>query len=133
MRLGNTFKYVLPYLVLYRFFAFIIMPKANHKQSRLLFINEAKKLYQKEFIKWFKLTAEINPVLRWFRQVELNIPTFYIMGEEDYMFLPSVKKVVESHYKTAELYVVEKCGHVVNVEQPSVFNAQVLRFLKGFK
>jgi pimeloyl-ACP methyl ester carboxylesterase len=27
MRLGNTFKYVLPYLVLYRFFAFVIMPK----------------------------------------------------------------------------------------------------------
>ncbi len=29
MRLGNTFKYVLPYLVLYRFFAFVIMPKKN--------------------------------------------------------------------------------------------------------
>lgn len=71
MRLGNMFKYVLPYLVLYKFFAFVIMPKKNHKQSRLLFINEAKKLYQKEFIKWFKLTAEINPVLRWFRQKEL--------------------------------------------------------------
>lgn len=133
MRLGNAFKYVLPYLVLYRFFAFIIMPKANHKQSRLLFINEAKKLYQKEFIKWFKLTAEINPVLRWFRLVELNIPTLYVMGEEDYMFLPSVKKVVESHYKTAKLCVIEKCGHVVNVEQSSVFNTKVLCFLKDFK
>src|SRR5690606_5540663 len=79
MKLGNTFKYVLPYLILYRFFAFVIMPKKNHKQSRLLFINEAKKLYQKEFIKWFKLTAEINPVLKWFRQVELNIPTLYFI------------------------------------------------------
>lgn len=133
MRLGNVFKYVLPYLVLYRFFAFVIMPNKNHKQSRLLFINEAKKLYQKEFIKWFKLTAEINPILRWFRQVELNIPTFYIMGEEDYMFLPSVRKVVENHRKTAQLFVVEKCGHVVNVEQAAVFNSEVLKFLKRFK
>lgn len=130
MRLGNVFKYVLPYLVLYRFFAFVIMPNKNHKQSRLLFINEAKKLYQKEFIKWFKLTAEINPVLRWFRQVEVNIPTLYIMGEEDYMFLPSVKKVVQNHYKTAKLLVVEKCGHVVNVEQASVFNDNALAFLE---
>lgn len=133
MRLGNIFKYVLPYLVLYRFFAFVIMPNKNHKQSRLLFINEAKKLYQKEFIKWFKLTAEINPVLKWFRQVELNIPTLYIMGEEDYMFLPSVRKVVESHWKTAQLFVVEKCGHVVNVEQPAVFNTEVLKFLRTFQ
>lgn len=129
MRVGNLFKYILPYLILYKLFAFIIMPKANHKHSRILFINEAKKLYQKEFIKWFKLTAEINPVLRWFRQVELNIPTLYIMGEEDYMFLPSVKKVVEAHYKTAKLYVIEKCGHVVNIENSNVFNRQALEFL----
>ncbi|WP_428225399.1 alpha/beta fold hydrolase [Flavobacterium sp.] len=133
MRVGNLFKYMLPYLVLYRLFAFIIMPKKNHKQSRLLFINEAKKLYQKEFIKWFKLTAEINPVLRWFRQVELNIPTLYIMGEEDYMFLPSVRKVVEAHYKSAKLFVIAQCGHVVNVEQARVFNDQTIAFLKQLK
>lgn len=131
MRLGNIFKYVLPYLVLYKFFAFVIMPNKNHKQSRLLFINEAKKLYQKEFIRWFKLTAEINPILKWFRQQELNIPTFYVMGEEDYMFLPSVRKVVEKHYKSSKLFVIEKCGHVVNVEQPSIFNKEVILFIQN--
>ena len=129
MRLGNLFKYILPYLVLYKFFAFVIMPKKNHKQSRLLFINEAKKLYQKEFIKWFKLTAEINPLLRWFRQMELNIPTLYVMGREDYMFLPSVRKVVEQHHKSSQLYVIENCGHVVNVEQPNIFNEVVISFI----
>lgn len=133
MKLGNTFKYVLPYLVLYRFFAFVIMPKRNHKNSRNLFINEAKKLYQKEFIKWFKLTAEINPVLKWFRQEELDIPTLYIMGEEDYMFLPSVREVVKRHFKTAELCVIQNCGHVVNVEQSVVFNQTVLAYLKVTK
>ena len=133
MKLGNTFKYVLPYLVLYKFFAFVIMPNKNHKQSRLLFINEAKKLYQKEFIKWFKLTAEINPILKWFRQEELNIPTLYIMGEEDYMFLPSVRKVVEKHFKSSKLFVVEQCGHVVNIEQPVIFNTNVLFFINSQK
>ncbi|RTY95361.1 alpha/beta fold hydrolase [Flavobacterium sp. GT3R68] len=133
MKLGNVFKYVLPYLILYRFFAFVIMPKANHKQSRLLFINEAKKLYQKEFIKWFRLTAEINPVLRWFRQVELNIPTLYVMGEEDYMFLPSVRKVVEKHFKSSQLVVIENCGHVVNVEQANTFNQAVISFINSSK
>ena len=87
-------------------------------------------MYQKEFIRWFKLTAEINPVLKWFRQQELNIPTFYVMGEEDYMFLPSVRKVVESHFKSSTLFVIEKCGHVVNVEQYDVFNKQVISFIQ---
>ncbi len=131
MRLGTLFKYILPYLVLYKFFAFVIMPRKNHKQSRNLFINEAKKVYQKEFIKWFKLTAEINPILKWFRQVELNIPTLYIMGEEDYLFLPSVKQVAENHYKTAKLFVFQNCGHVVNLDQAALFNQKVIAFIKN--
>ena len=130
MRLGNTFKYVLPYLILYKFFAFVIMPKKNHRKSRLLFINEAKKLYQKEFIKWIKLTAEINPILRYFRQIELDIPTLYVMGEEDYMFLPAVKEVVKNHFRTSELFVVPNCGHVVNVEQALVFNNTVVSYIQ---
>jgi hypothetical protein len=79
------FKYVLPYLVLYKFFAFVIMPKKSQTIA-CSFLSTRQKIIPKEFIKWFKLTAEINPVLKWFRQVELNIPTLYVMGEEDYMF-----------------------------------------------
>ena len=129
MQVGNLFKYVLPYLILYRLFAYIIMPRKNHKKSRLIFVNEAKKLYQKEFIKWFKLTAEINPVLKWFRQKELNIPTLYVMGDQDYMFLPVVRKVVGQHFNSSKLFVIEQCGHVVNIEQANKFNDCVLNFL----
>jgi len=53
------------------------------------------------------------------------------MGEEDYMFLPSVRKVVEKHYKSSKLFVIEQCGHVVNVEQPDVFNKNVLSFIQA--
>lgn len=129
MKLGDVFKYVLPYLILYRFFAFVIMPRKNHKQARLMFVNEAKKMCQKEFIKWFRLTATINPLLRKFRNEELAIPTLYIMGEEDYMFLPSVTQVVNAHVKTASLVVIARSGHVVNVEQANVFNEVALSFM----
>lgn len=130
MWFGNVFKYIMPYLLLYKLFAFIIMPKENHKHSRLLFVNEAKKLCQREFIKWFKLTSQINPLLKYFRLVEINIPTLYIMGDQDYMFLPVVQKVVKSHKKSAQLHVINQCGHVVNVEQPVEFNNSVINFIK---
>ena len=48
--LGNTFKRVIPYMWLYRLFAFVIMPRRQHAESRNLFINEAQKLCQKESI-----------------------------------------------------------------------------------
>lgn len=130
MKIGNIFKSVVPYMLLYQLFAFIIMPRKNHKKSRLLFVNEAKKLYQKEFIRWFKLTAEINPLLRFFRAKDIKIPTFYIMGAEDHLFLPSIKHIVSQHM-TSSLFVVDNCGHVVNVEQPETFNSQTIRFINS--
>ena len=130
MKIGAIFKSVVPYMVLYKLFAFIIMPKKNHKNSRLLFVNEAKKLYQKEFLRWFKLTAEINPLLRFFRAKDIQIPTLYIMGAEDHLFLPSIKHIVSKHV-TSTLFVVDNCGHVVNVEQPETFNLQTIRFINS--
>lgn len=130
MKLGVIFKSVIPYILLYKFFAFIIMPRRNHKESRILFIREAKKLYQNEFIRWFKLAAEINPLLRLFRTKDIMIPTLYIMGEEDHMFLPSIRKI-SARQSMAELYVVSDCGHVVNVEQPELFNRRSLEFISS--
>ena len=127
---GNLFKSVVPYMMLYKLFAFIIMPKKNHKKSRLLFVNEAKKLYQKEFLRWFKLTSEINPLLRLFRMKDLKIPTLYIMGDEDHLFLPSIKNVVSKHIN-ASLVVIKKCGHVVNVEKATIFNTKTINYINS--
>ena len=130
IKLGVVFKSVVPYMMLYRFFAFIIMPRKNHKNSRLLFVNEAKKLYQKEFVRWFKLTSEINPLLRFFRAKDIRIPTLYVMGEQDHLFLPSIRNIVSNHIESS-LLVIENCGHVVNVEQPETFNVQTIKFING--
>jgi pimeloyl-ACP methyl ester carboxylesterase len=128
MRIGVLCKSVVPYLLLYKLFAFIIMPRKNHKKSRLIFVNEAKKLYQKEFIRWFKLTSEINPLLRFFRTNEIKIPTLYIMGEEDHLFLPAIKNIVSQHLQSS-LLILKNCGHVVNIEQSERFNIESIGFI----
>ncbi len=127
---GNAFKSLLPYMWLYSLFAWVILPRRHHSESRNLFIREAKRLCQKEFIRWFKLTKDINPLLRYFKEKNLFIPTLYIMGEEDIMFLEPVKKIVREH-KLSFLNIVKACGHVVNVEQPEIFNRLSLKFLKN--
>ena len=60
---GRAMKQFVPYMLLYKLFAYIIMPRKQHEESRLAFVNEAKKMYQKEFVKWFSLTRLINPYL----------------------------------------------------------------------
>ncbi len=130
MRFGNLFKSIVPYLWIYRLFAYIIMPKKNHKESRLLFVREAKKLYKKEFMRWYKLTSDLKPLLKLFRQIDIKIPTLYLMGREDYMFLPSIKQISKSQ-KFSQLSVVENSGHVVNVDQPIEFNNRAISFIRS--
>lgn len=128
--LGNTFKRMIPYMWLYRLFAFVIMPRRQHAESRNLFINEAQKLCQKEFIRWFKLTKDINPLLNYFKEKDLGIPTLYVMGDQDVMFLEPVKFLIRVHKKSL-LEVLNQCGHVVNVEKPEEFNQLALAFIKN--
>ena len=129
LRMGVLLKSVVPYILLYKLFAFIIMPRKTHRESRNLFIREARKLYQKEFIRWFTLASEVNPLLRFFRIKDSGVPTLYIMGEEDHMFLPTIRKLVSQH-SSSDLHVIPACGHVVNVEQPEVFNRQAIGFMQ---
>lgn len=127
--IGHMFKRFIPYMWLYKFFAWIIMPRKRHAKSRNLFIREAKKLYQKEFLRWFKLTNEVNPLLKYFKEKEIKSPMLYVMGSEDHMFLPPVRQIVEKH-KNSTLQVIENCGHVCNVERPGAFNRLTIQYLK---
>lgn len=131
VNIGNAVKRIIPYMWLYKIYALILLPKANHSESRNLFIKEAKSLYKKEFLRWFRLTKDINPLLKLFREKSLKLPVFYIMGSEDYMFLEPVKEMVKSHANSS-LQIIENCGHVVNVEQPASFNKAVINYITQF-
>lgn len=128
--LGRAFKNVLPYMWLYRLFAFVIMPAKDHKESRNVFVREAQNLCQREFIRWFKLTGQLTGLLRNLDSKENSIPTLYVMGEEDHMFLNPIKKMMSS-VKNAALLIVKECGHVVNIEQDKIFNEVAVRFLNS--
>ena len=129
LRIGRLLNPFLPYMTLYSLLARIIMPKKNHKTSRILFINEAKKLMTKEFNRWFKLTARLTTYLNLVEHESNNKPTIYIMGSEDHMFLEPVKAILDLNPRI-ELNVVPNCGHVVNIEQAEVFNAISIQFIR---
>ncbi len=125
---GDWFKTLMPYLWLYKLFAWIIMPRERHKESRLLFVNEARKLCQREFIYWYRLIYEVNPLLKYFTENPAAVPTLYLMVEEDHMFLPFIRKLVVAQPNT-RLCVIAGSGHVCNVEKPDEFNSESIGFI----
>ncbi|QSV17105.1 alpha/beta fold hydrolase [Photobacterium ganghwense] len=128
VKAGNLCKHIIPYMWLYRLFAYIVMPQKAQKESRHLFINEARKLCQKEFKRWFKLATDVNPLMKYFRERAIPIPTLYLMGSHDYMFIKPVKELVKTH-EQCYLTELKDCGHVCNVERPDEFNQHSIDFI----
>ena len=128
MLMGKLTQSILPFIWIYTFFAYVVMPYRKHRKSRALFIREAKKISQKEFKRWYKLTNKIFPLLEKIRDYKVSTQILYIMGKEDYMFLPFVKKMIKKH-PNSSLITFSKTGHVVNIDQPDKFNDTSLYFL----
>jgi pimeloyl-ACP methyl ester carboxylesterase len=132
LKLGRTLQPVLPYMALYKLFAKIMMPKKNHKESRLIFIGEAKKLVRKEFKRWFKLTGRLTKYLNYLHHENKDEKALYIMGNEDHLFVGPVREIVKDN-PNLSLQIVPNSGHVVNVDQPDVFNNLAIAFIKNQK
>jgi len=120
---------VLPYIWLYKLNALILMPYRRHRESRNVFIQEAIKLGEKEFVKWMKMTREIKSNLNEFLRLEPSAPVLYLMGDGDHMFLPMVTDLVKRQVN-AKLEIIKNSGHCCNLDQANLFNEISIHFIK---
>jgi len=74
------------------------------------------------------LIYEVNPLLKYFSEKPSLVPTLYMMGDEDHMFLPFIRKLVIQQPQS-KLFVVENSGHVCNVDQSDIFNQRSIGFI----
>ncbi len=125
----NLLKNVLPNMLLYKLFAYIIMPKSNHKESRRMFIQEAKVVDRKVFKQWLKLIPDLKKYILHLKPINFNKYILFISGKADYLFADEVKEF-SSKNKLFSYCSIEGAGHVVNIDSPSVFNKRVIQYLK---
>jgi len=121
---------VVPYMLLYKFFAYIIMPNDNHQKSRDIFVREAKKLGHREFCRWVNfipLLKNNRSFIQRINSLSQKMPLLYIMGGEDHLFKAAVMKDV-LRLKNAAVEVIPTCGHVCSIEKAAVFNRISLGF-----
>ncbi len=128
LKLGYYTSKVVPFHVLYKMLALIILPNNNHKKSREIFIQEAEKIGQKDFDRWLTLLKDVKKQIDAHYHVEVSAPTLVVMGAEDHVFMAPAKKYSDK-YDHVELVVIEKCGHVCNIEKAQDFNEACLEFL----
>lgn len=126
---GHACKHIMPYMWLYKLFAWILMPKSNHSHSRRVFVREAEVLGHREFIKWFRTSRQVEAMHERLKRVICHVPRLYVMGKEDHMFLPILKQTVQNSASTI-IHIIDNCGHVCNIDRAEEFNRIVLSFLR---
>ncbi len=125
----NLLKGFLPNMLLYKLFAYIIMPKSNHKESRRIFIQEAKLLDRKVFKQWLMLIPDLKKYIHHLKPLNFNKYILFLSGKDDYLFSDEVKEFASKN--TLLSYCsIEGAGHVVNIDNPSIFNQRVIEYLK---
>lgn len=61
---------------------------------------------------------------------DIEVPSLFICGEKDILTTPQEMKEMSQLVKNSEFVVVERSGHLSNIENPEKFNTAVYNFLK---
>ena len=127
---ANKIKRLVPYKFLYKFFAWFMLPKRNHKKSRNIFLREVVKLNKKTMYAWIEYIQFTRRPENILSQLDgLKKKILIISGDEDHCFLSGVKKIVRQK-NTMKLNIINKCGHICSIEKWNDFNNMALSFLK---
>lgn len=132
MYVGRAASQIVPYMVLYRALAWIMMPGSNHAPTRRLFSAHARRLGRREFLRWYRLSREVKALTRRCASRSSFIPTLFVMGDADYMFYRYAVERARSRPDTA-VATIANCGHVCSVEHPDEFNKVAEQFLLGLR
>ena len=125
----TRFRAIIPYRLLKRIIAKNMFPQEQYKESKQLYLKSAKRLSFDSFLNWMKIGDELNTRIKQLFNEYISIPTLYLMGEDDKMFLPEVQDTVLHNGENASLVIVPNAGHVCNIDNKSFFNQHSLDFI----
>ncbi len=128
LRMANLVKHIVPYDLMKWVIAKVLMPQQRYKGSAALFLRSARRLSFDNFLKVFKMVSTLNKQVGSLFHERLTIPTLYLTGADDYLFLPQVHLAAHEGGEQAEMVIVPNAGHVCNIDNKHFFNAASINF-----
>ena len=133
LKLADWGKHIIPYRILKWCIAKAIIPQRRYGKSMQLFLRNAKKVSFDNFLRWLTLSDNLTGRLGRLFAKQLSIPTLYLMGEGDYLFLPPVYMAAQVSADYASVVIVPNAGHVCNVDNNDFFNQASIAWLQEEK
>ena len=126
--LGEMFRYILPYKLIYNLAIMVIVPKRKASIDGSFYRSEFINMGRKKLIEWIEYLSVIldgKNVVEKLKGLEKEI--CFISGEYDKMFIKGAKKTAETLGQ--ELVVMDNCTHICNNDNPEMFNKLMSEFL----
>ena len=103
----------------------LIGPAASEDKFQRL-VESMEKLHKDSYVKTIEASTMYDRAL----ELEtVTVPTCLVFGEHDSLTTPDTGKAMAERIKGSEFHVVPRSGHLINIEEPEIFNRIVLDFL----
>lgn len=104
----------------------LIGPTASPDKYQQL-VESMEALHKDSYVKTIQETTAYDKAL----ELEtVTVPTLLVFGEHDTLTPPATGRSMHERIKGSEYVEVPLSGHLINIEQPAVFNEAVLQFLR---
>jgi 3-oxoadipate enol-lactonase len=98
----------------------------NHSAYEQL-VESMSLLHKESYLKTIESSMRTEH-LHIFRNIK--VPTFIMVGELDTLTPPSMSKKIMREIKGSYLDIIPKAGHLINIEEPDIFNQNLIQFLE---
>ncbi|SFU33255.1 Pimeloyl-ACP methyl ester carboxylesterase [Pustulibacterium marinum] len=119
----------IPHRILYAVTMVTSTPMPCNKPTREHFFANLHNISKDSYKLWLRLAKENFALMHFFNLIGLRSEVLFISGNQDYIFLPYVKKFVKAN-KSATLKIIQRSGHGVNIDKKDVYNETVLEYFR---
>lgn len=103
----------------------LIGPSASQDKFQRL-VQSMERLHKESYVKTIEASTLYDKAL----ELEtVKVPTCLVFGEHDSLTTPETGKAMADRIAGSEFHVVPRSGHLINIEEPEIFNRIVMDFL----
>ncbi len=103
----------------------LIGPSASEDKFQRL-VQSMERLHKDSYVKTIEASTLYDKAL----ELEtVTVPTCLVFGEHDSLTTPETGKAMADRITGSEFHVVPRSGHLINIEEPEIFNRIVMDFL----
>lgn len=124
--IGGTdkLKRVLPFEAIKWLLVNIVLPQ---KETREVYMVSVDQLSYTNFLMWMGIIPKMNSVITDIFRKDCKIPTLYLLGDADHLFIKEAKRAADSNPRSSFM-VVPEAGHACNLDNKSFFNRASIEY-----